>query len=1346
MLCNMLTAQTINIYFEDWVAAEAANLTEAQNEFLQRVASAADGSGNLYVASAAYNDSTQVHDLFLVKYNSKGQSLWDGTWNLSGGGNVLVGALALDGSGNPIVTGAVLNGSNNYDLFTLKYSTTGTAQWHATYNGTASHYDGGTALTVDGSNNVYVTGVTTGSSTYLDYVTIKYNSSGTQQWASTYDGYGLNDAAAKITYNSGSVRTVGTTQEGATDWSMTYIPYNASTGAAGTPVEISSANVVIDQINGFATDAGGNIYIAGANSATATGLDFMVVKLNADLEVQWEAYTDGGDSLADVANAVAVDGSGNVYVAGYFTSATGGTDYAVIKFNASGTKQWTFNYDGSDNGDDLATDIALDGAGNLFVTGTSHDIGNADYHTFWLDTADGDVLWDERYNSVYNRDDRAAVLRVDAFGGILVMGRTVKLDSALNERTEVTTVRYEGREVIVPPDTEEQSVAISFVKNNGQLTDSDGEEVPDVKYYTQRNPLRMFFQDAEVNLVLAKIDNDTTTSDTITRVDMAFANAFERRHDVTGMDKKDDYTNHYACSHPEGRERVPHFSRLLQSDVYENIDVQYSTNGNGVKYYLIVNPGGDPDDLELSFDGQDTLTLQSGDLHVETPLGNLVFNEPIAYQINSSGEVVSVGWTPSYSVSGSDVTITTGTFNTAQPVVIQISPTNPTSPSGIENLNWSTYLGGEFGPFVGEQAFDVTTDESGNVFVTGIIESFEFPGTNGTVAQQFYAFGYDAFVSKFKSNAKLEWSTYYGGPGWDHGKSVVKSMDGKIYFAGRAGECFPTADDPTTNPYYQDFFGQVGNDGYDGFIAGLRQDGSRTWATYFGGYSNDEAIKIIEDIEGNLVVGGIIFEEGLNKDFTLATIVAGEPNCAPPVTNNGFPFCGSGSSFANDTYSGGDSEGYIAKFNTNRQLVWSTFLGGDGVDAINDIAINLEDNTIYVTGSTSSSTAGNSSSSSPCNAPTNNGFPTCDLGGSSYFQGSYPGALENAFIASFNSSNSLTWSTYFGGSDHRNRGYAVTLNSNGDLYALGSSLFVLSNGPTLPDVYCDVPGNGAFPLCDPGNDAFYDDNAMVDPDFDLYISRFNTDKELTWSTYFGDDDGDDDVQQFEPLGNVIDAAVDADNKLYIVGHSQKLSPQSPSTSLPVKEKMGYYYQSTLAGDEGIDAFIACFDDQNVDEWITYLGGSGSAEDSWADFGNGVAIDKENRKLYAVGSTNSTSFPMACPGSPAYCQSGNAGGVDAFISRFDLDSFTKTVENSTAKGAFIVFPNPTNNLIYVSSLHEPTVPFSFELYNSVGQLIQDSGVGNIGASRSLNIGNQPSGIYFLRINQNNSSYISKIIKQ
>ena len=200
----------------------------------------------------------------------------------------------------------------------------------------------------------------------------------------------------------------------------------ASTHAQdGTPVWTNTYNGPIngdDEARAIALDAGGNIYVTGAifNNRSVYDTDYATIKYSPAGVMLWARLFNGPGNDTDVAYALSVDINSNVVVTGYSIGSGSGQDYETIKYSTSGVALWTNIFNGSGNGDDVATAIAVDGSGNVYVTGYSTGSGSGwDYATIKYSSA-GVPLWTNRFTGTGNDDDAANAIVVDEIGEVYV--------------------------------------------------------------------------------------------------------------------------------------------------------------------------------------------------------------------------------------------------------------------------------------------------------------------------------------------------------------------------------------------------------------------------------------------------------------------------------------------------------------------------------------------------------------------------------------------------------------------------------------------------------------------------------------------------------------------------------------------------------------------------------------------------------------------------------------------------------------------------------------------------------------------------------------------------------------
>jgi len=380
-----------------------------------------DGSGNVYVTGWSYGNGTNS-DYATIKYNSENVQQWVVRYN--GPDNATDGAtsIVLDVSGNVYVTGYSWASGSGYDYTTIKYSSSGVQQWIARYNGPGNNSDYAYSIALDGTGNVYVTGVTTGNGTDGDYTTIKYSSSGAELWIARYNGPGNNyDAASSLAVDgTGNVYVTGESWGSGTNNDYATVKYNSS-GIQQWVSRYNGPGNNYDAANSIALDGTGNVYVTGDSYGEES--DYATIKYNSAGVQQWVSRYNGPGDSSDYAALLSVDGSGNVFVTGESQGEGTDYDYATIKYNSSGVQQWASRYNGPGNDVDKATSLSVDGTGNVYVTGQSQGEGTGyDYATIKYNSS-GVQHWIERYNGpAGNNMDCARSLALDASGNVYVTG------------------------------------------------------------------------------------------------------------------------------------------------------------------------------------------------------------------------------------------------------------------------------------------------------------------------------------------------------------------------------------------------------------------------------------------------------------------------------------------------------------------------------------------------------------------------------------------------------------------------------------------------------------------------------------------------------------------------------------------------------------------------------------------------------------------------------------------------------------------------------------------------------------------------------------------------------------
>jgi uncharacterized delta-60 repeat protein len=403
-----------------------------------------DANGNIYVAGRTYNGFDD--DYITLKYNTFGVVQWakivDG-----GSGDDRITAMVKDGGDNIIVTGRSDNGSND-DYYTIKYSSAGNILWQKFYDGSGTGHDRPTAITTDGSGNVYVTGQSDedpSSVKNYNFTTIKYNSAGVQQWKKSHDGNGGgDDVPSSIAVDiNGNVLVAGQANNGSVAFpnnDFVAIKYNSS-GVQQWLKNVTGNTTGSDDAAAIMTDGSGNVYVAGHVFNNPSQKDAICVKYDNSGNETWKKiFTGKGDNYDNV-NAMTIDNAGFVYLAGYTLANGKNRDFYTAKLTATGDTSWIKTYNGTSSGEDEATAITTDASGFVYVTGYSKNKGNSSDITTIKYKSNGDTVWVRNYNYSANKSDKGYAIDIDAAGNVYVAGKSDS-DPGITSNDDFITIKY----------------------------------------------------------------------------------------------------------------------------------------------------------------------------------------------------------------------------------------------------------------------------------------------------------------------------------------------------------------------------------------------------------------------------------------------------------------------------------------------------------------------------------------------------------------------------------------------------------------------------------------------------------------------------------------------------------------------------------------------------------------------------------------------------------------------------------------------------------------------------------------------------------------------------------------
>lgn len=519
---------------------------------------------------------------------------------------------------------------------------------------------------------------------------------------------------------------------------------------------------------------------------------------------------------------------------------------------------------------------------------------------------------------------------------------------------------------------------------------------------------------------------------------------------VSGQDinPADGYDNYYYGKDPsKWVSHLPHYSMVYYHDLYPGIDMDLRVAQHAMKTNYYVQPGASPSAIVMRYEGADKLYLSNSNLIIRTSVGDIVELKPYAYQETDTGRVEI---TVRYQVKGDEVRFHISSYDKSLPLIID------------PILHFSTYTGSH----ADNWGTTATYDSHNNTYTAGLVweQDGGYPVSVGAYDVT-YNGNADIGIFKFDpSGSQRLFATFLGGSLADMPHSLfVNAFDELVVFGTTGSADFPV----TPGAYDSSFNGgtlvdyEASNiihfqNGSDIFVSRFNSDGTQLQAsTYIGGSGNDglnyrNSFSYREIMCGN---DSLYFNYGDGARGELITDDVNNVYVGSTTFSVDFPT----TSNAIQSLPMLKQNGVVFKLDYHlRNLLWSTYLGGNDNDAIYSIDVDTSYNVIV------------------CGGTNSWNFPTT----SNAYQRNFGGGTADGFVAKISYNGDRLLSSTFFGSNVYDQIYFVRTSKNNHVYLFGQTK--ASDSTMIFNAEYNVPGAGML-------------LAHLDPDL----------SSLEWSTVFG---------------------------------------------------------------------------------------------------------------------------------------------------------------------------------------------------------------------------------------------------
>ena len=583
---------------------------------------------------------------------------------------------------------------------------------------------------------------------------------------------------------------------------------------------------------------------------------------------------------------------------------------------------------------------------------------------------------------------------------------------------------------------------VGFKENKGQIIDQKGKPNTAVKYLLTSNGLNVQLKKNGFSYDVYEVKKipivHSSTSKTLPyvipekdkeakpeynleyvfhRIDIDFVHSNSKVELITDQ-KSNDFDNYYNVSNkPEGITGVYQYKQITYKNIYPNIDVVFSIPNDPqktVEYNFVIHPKGKISDIQIKFNGGET-DLVDNKIQMNVRFGKMEETLPASWiEDGLSKKEIEVG----YRKIKKDVY----GFNSVDSVEGKTVIIDP-----VPTRLWGTFYGDETNIHTSLNPSNVSTDSFGNVYVSGSTtaknSSYATTGSHQTSIPPSAYFTLNGIIEKFDSNGNRIWGTYYGGQDFNDITGIKIDTQNNILITGVTQA---QTNISTTGSYKPNLTGYS-----DAFLVKFNNLGVRIWGTYFGGENTDNATAIALDENNNIYITG-----GTTSKTNISI-------------NNNFQ------TQLNDTSSNVD--GFLTKFNSGGNLIWSTYVGGENQDNLKVIAVR--NNNIVIAGFSYSFT---------------------NISTAGVIQESHdPITHSDGVVFKFSTNGQRKWSTYYGG-EQIDEIYAVEIDDEDNVYI---------GGQTASNTNITTSGS------------FESSNSFL---YKGFIAKLNTTGQRIWGTYLGE--------------------------------------------------------------------------------------------------------------------------------------------------------------------------------------------------------------------------------------------------